>query len=294
MNPTLQTMLIAVAFVSQLLVMSFVVPRSFRRSFAELLRRCPPERYPSLYPLAVKRMQRLNRSLNIVNVAAAAAGAIALLWGLWQRIPPGELAIRLIWTSVGQTIPAMLRLPWQIRMMRAYRDLPAPPQRSAELRAMHITDFVPPALIASGLCITILAVAGALLLLYRGAAPGVQQPIVMLVIMVGMGMLILIRMLYVVLSGAPLPRPDPYMSTDDLFRARRVRFRMLFGGATALGLYFSGLQAYVALNAPFPMLYLYVAISLLMQLLFLRSARYARRTLAMRDLEVYSALRLGS
>jgi hypothetical protein len=84
------------------------------------------------------------------------------------------------------------------------------------------------------------------------------------------------------------------MSTDDLFRARRVRFRMLFGGATALGLYFSGLQAYVALNAPFPMLYLYVAISLLMQLLFLRSARYARRTLAMRDLEVYSALRLGS
>jgi hypothetical protein len=285
MTPTSQIVLIAIVFASQLLVMSFLVPRSFRRSLGELVRRCPPERYPRLYPVSPERMQRISRLLGAVNIAAGAGGAAALVVGLWRHIAPAQLADWLIWTTMAQLAPALLRSPWQMHIARALRAMPAPSRRSAELRPTQITDFVPSPLIASGLIAVIMAMIGALLL-WR--VETVARPLIHLYVL-GIGTLLLIRMLYVLFSGAPLPRPDPYMSNDDVFRARRLRLRVLFGASTILGLYFSAMQVYVALREPFPVLYVAVASSLLTQLLYLRAARRARNLLLTRDLAAYEA-----
>jgi hypothetical protein len=43
-----------------------------------------------------------------------------------------------------------------------------------------------------------------------------------------------------------MARPNPYMSDADLFRARQVRLRMLFGMGILMGIYMSFMQLLAA------------------------------------------------
>lgn len=285
MTPTFQTALITAVFVSQLLVLSFIVPGRMRRMFIALLQRCPPEKFPRLYPVPVERMQRVNRMLNAVNIAIGAGGAGLLVWGLWQQVAPLQLARWLIWCCCAQVLPGLLRLPWQLHVARAFRAMPVPAVRNAELRSWQLTEFVPPALIAGGLLSILVAMLSIGAVIYRGLMPALWAPLLSLVFC----LLLLVRMLMVLSGHAPMPRPDPYMSADDLFRVRRSRLRILFTISLALGLYLTFMQAYIALRAPFALVYVCAAVSLLCQLLYLRFVHITKHALAARDLTPYQA-----
>jgi hypothetical protein len=95
--------------------------------------------------------ERFNAILLVVRFVVVVAGAAVFTVDLVEGHGPVTLARTMIWVILAQMVPALLGLAWRQRMTRAFRAMPAPSVRSAELRPSRLTEFVPLPLIATGM-----------------------------------------------------------------------------------------------------------------------------------------------
>jgi hypothetical protein len=280
------TALIAAAFASQILVCSFLTAWRFSRAWALVRQKYPPAEYPRLYPFAYEQLFLQFSILRGLRIAIGVGATAALAFGLLQGITTRRLSEFMMWALGAQLLPSLIYLPMYFRMMRAIRAMPVPAVRSAELRQWRLADFVAPAWVVSGITASIVALATTAYLYNDNPHrnPGA----------LAFGLLVngwlLLRMLYVVLRPPAMRRPDPYMSDDDVFRARRMRLRMLFVMAAFLGPYFAFMQIWGAGKLHIDRIYVDVGVSILCQLMSWRmSHRVLKELSRTRDLSRYRA-----
>jgi hypothetical protein len=277
-----ESLLVGAVFGAQILVLSFLVPGRVRRFYEQLFARCPERDYPRLYPVPQPQMARQMARYRPIPLLVGLSGAVTLGAGLAYFDSPLQLARAMVFVCGLQFLSLVVRLPWQLRMARAFREMPAPSVRSVELRAWRAADFVPPALIGLGLCGSALALASAALVYVQHAG----SPVLIAYSAV-VNAALLTRMLYVILGPRTWVRPDPYMSETDVFRVRQQRMRLLFGGAALLGVYFAFMTIYRTSRIPVDIVYVSVIVSVLLQVLMLWGVTRLVRAMQTRDFSVY-------
>ncbi len=277
-----ESVLIAAVFATQIFLLAWYLPGRRRRYLQRMFTCYPQSEYPRLYPVSQQRMSRsfalLQGAQGLLGIAAAAV----LVLGLFYAGSTVEYARWMVWTLSVQLVPAILSLPWLLRIARAFRALPPPAVRSVELRHWRIVDFVSPFIIGLGLIGSVLAVSCAPI-----AWSQPERPLNIIALCAGVSLLALTRMVYVLLGPVTFPRPDPFMGEDDTFRARQRRFNMLFGGGAFVGFYGAFMQLYAVHLLRFDLVYLCAGVSVIVQLIALWSAAAQRHDFDQRDFSVY-------
>jgi hypothetical protein len=285
MNISPPTLLVTIVFAAQLLVLSVLVPYLFHKAYSRLKETYPPAAYPRLYPVAPGDVERFNTILMAVRLVVVVASTTKFAVDLVEGHGPAALAQTMIWILLAQAVPALVRLPWQLRMARAFRAMPAPSVRSAELRRSRLSDFVPSPLIAAGIAGAGVSMVGAIALYTTDPD---QSRLMTLYVLAVSGWLLL-RMLLALRAPGSIPRPDPYMTDADVFRARRQRLRMLFMLAAVVGVALTKRLLFITGRLPVDIIAICVGCSILCQLVYLGTARVVLRTLKVRDASVYRA-----
>jgi hypothetical protein len=284
MNLNIQVLLTSLVFASQIVVLSFYAPLRWRRYYASLFTRFPPEQYPRLYPLPrndIERKLAIFRSLHLViGVGAALTLSACLIVG---ASPRGFVSCMSVSSLVQVFLPLYIAMPLSARISQAFRAMPPPSVRSVELRHWQMTDFVSPSWIALGIAGQVLALGcAAVLYLYRPDTLGILP--------VGIGSAaVLSRMLYLLSGHAAFARPDPYMSQADTFRVRRRPYRLLFCMGAGFGALFAFVLLYNARLIRFDFSYIMMAFSVGMQVLAVALASLQDSDLDRRDFSVYRA-----
>jgi hypothetical protein len=284
MGTEVQIALIAVVFVAQILVLSFLTPRRRNHFYSLMFTRYPPQEYPRLYPVPPERIQRMQSFFKPLHVAFGMCAAITLGVGLVRGLAAPELARWMFFCLLAQILPLYLALPRSIKWTKAYRAMPPPSVRSAELRSWRIVDFVSPLRIGLGLF-------GVGLALVCAVVAYLQRPQVLIMSLwcASFSGWLLLRMIYVLFRPVGFDRLDPYMSATDTFRARQRRFRFQFSAGAVLGGFFSLIVLYDAQLLRLDPVYLMIGISVLFQLLGIVLVLAQGRDLATRDFSVYRA-----
>jgi len=286
MAPDVQIVLIAVLFGSQVFVLSFFTPRRSRQYYALMFARYPPQEYPRLYPVPREKMERRLALVMPLHIAIGGISAITLFVGIIHGADSVELARRMFTCLFFQILPAYLTMFLMIRVAKAFRAIPPPSVRSVELRPWRAVDFVSPLWIGLGLAAQVIAVTCAVVAyLHR------REALLMAVFCSLISGAFLLRMLYVLVGGAPFKRADPFMSPADTFRVRQRRFRALFRGGAGLGAFYTFALLYQAqlVRLDFNSAYLFVGLSVVFQLTWLAVVSAQGRDLETRDFSVYRA-----
>ena len=278
------SVLIAGTFAAQIFVLAYYLPHRRRQHFESMFTRYPPAEYPRLYPVPRERIAHaLVRHWRIQGLIGIAA-VFVLVLGFAYASNTLEYARWMLLTLIAQLVPALLGMPWVVRMARAFRAMPPPAVRSAELRAWRVVDFVSPFLIGLGLAASVLAISCAPI------AWSLQpRPLNVIVLCAGASLAMLIRMAHVLLGPVTFPRTDPYMTEDDTFRARQRRFNMLFLAAAFMGFYGAFMQLYAAHLVRFDAVYIGIGVSVLVQVIALGTASAQFHDFERRDFSVYRA-----
>jgi hypothetical protein len=100
---------------------------------------------------------------------------------------------------------------------------------------------------------------------------------------------LLLRMIMLLRSPASTPRPDPYMTDADVFRARRQRHRTLFVISAVNGTVFTLILLFQAGKLPADIVTISVGCSILCQVSFFCATRAVLQRLAACDASVYRA-----
>lgn len=277
-------LLVTAVFASQILVCSFLSAWRFAHATRLMQQNYPPQEYPRLYPIPADQMSRQAALRNTARIAIGIAAALVLAVGLARGIGAARLAQYMMWAAMAQLLPLLLALPLHIRMSRAMRAMPAPSVRSADLRSWKAVEFVAPAEIALGITASCVALACTLYFCLRGA-----QLSFALVLSAAINGLLLLRMLHVLVGPTIMRRPDPYMSDDDLYRARRFRMLMLFRMAILMGVYFSFILVWASGLLKVDSIYIAAGISVLVQLASLFFTHRMLRAVTDRDVTPYRA-----
>jgi hypothetical protein len=279
------TVLIGAIFTSQILVVSFLSAWRFARANRLMRQNYPAGDFPRLYPISPEQMQRQHTLRMAVRVTIGIAAVGVLVLSLVRGIPAARLADYMIWAALAQILPMLLFLPWQIRIARTIRAMPAPAVRSAELRSWRVVDFVTPAVIALAIAASVMALSAVTYFYIRDPSRHIA-PALFGWIFNG---LVLLRMLYLLFGSATMARPDPYMSDDDLYHSRRTRVRMLFRMAIIMGVYFTFMQFWGAGVLRIDRVHIQSAVSVMIQLTSLFLTHRLLRLVAERDLTPYRA-----
>ncbi len=282
MNPGIQVGLVAIVFGCQVFVLSFFIPSRRRHFLALMFVRFPPQEYPRLYPIPMEKMQRRLNLFKPLHWAVGLCSAIALVVGLIHGSPALQLARSMFTCLVAQLLPHYVAMPALVRQMKALRNSPPPSVRSVELRLWRTVDFVSPLLIGLGLFGLGLAL-GCAAIAYR-LRPATLPAVLFCGVCSGA---MLVRMIYLLSSHGTFTRADPYMSAADTFRTRRRRLRTLFGCGAGLGVYFAFTLLYDAQLFRFDMGYLFIGLSIAMQLIGIWLVAVQRQDLETRDFSVY-------
>jgi hypothetical protein len=280
-----QRVLFAAVFASQIVVLSFYAPRRWRRHYALMFARYPPEQYPKLY--AVPKAE-IERKLAIFRVVYLAMGVVAILMFLAALIHSPTTHVFASFMTVAAAVqtffPLSVAMPLGVKIWKASHAMPPPSQRSVELRPWRVTDYVPPLWIGLGLTVQTLGLACLAGYIYRpkelGVVPGA-------LILMASGGAILAMMIYTLLSPEGYARPDPYMTGADIFRVRRRRYRIRFGGGVLMGAYQIFLVLYHAQFIHFDFAYVQLGLCISLQPWALFLASYEHLDFDTRDFSVY-------
>ena len=276
------SVLIAAIFATQIFLLAYYLPRRRRRRLERMFTRYPPAEYPRLYPVSQERMARTLLLLQSIQLLIGVAAVFVLVLGFAYANNTFEYGRWMMWTLIAQLVPPSLGIPWALKMARAFRAMPPPAVRSTELRPWRTVDFVSPFTIGLGLAGSVLAISCAPI-----AWSQQPRPLNVIVICAGASLAILIRMVYVLLGPITFPRPDPYMTDGDTFRARQRRFNMLFLAGAFMGVYGAFMQLYVVHLVRFDMVYICIGVSVLVQLIALASVSAHIHDFDRRDFSVY-------
>jgi hypothetical protein len=283
MTPHYQVLLIAVAFASQIVVLSFYTPLSWQHYHAFLFKRYPREEYPRLHPLPRKELERKFALFRPMHFAIGIGAALTLVGGLIYADSPRSLASLMQMCLLVQLLPLYIALPLAVRLKRAFRAMPPPSPRSVELRKWRVTDFVAPLWIGLGIAGQVLAL-GSAILVYR-SQPGTLGIFPTWIFSGGM----LLAMSCVLSGYVPLTRADPYMSPADTFRVRQRTYRSLFGCGAVFGAWKTFVLLYNVGFVHFDVAYLFVGFSVIFQLSGIVLVSRLSRDLRTRDFSVYRA-----
>jgi hypothetical protein len=288
MTPEIQTLLITIVFLSQIVVLSFLAPIRFRRLYTKLYDSYPETEYPRFYPVPRVAMERQLSRYLLIRMATGPIGMAALILGLVYGGDPQQLARIMGAVLIVQILSGIVGYRWRPGILRAMSRLPPPARRSAELRRWRITDFVSPALIVAGLVsvLSVFAAAGYVFFVGQGDggiigfAIGGALPIA-----TGYLAWMLIR-IWKPVSLVPSVSSPP---EADLFRQRQRGFRVLFVAATVTGLALSIVLLAGAGTIGLDFLCTRLAVSLLAQVLVVVVPSLGFRTIRSLDFSEYRA-----
>ena len=140
-------MLFHVAFLCQVLLVSFYFPRVILRRMKYVFETYPPSTHPKLYPRPIEYYEGARRKYRITNLRILLAGllllAVLLVYprsGEWDHVIAW-------WYFFVQFLPVMLLDVSSLREFRLMRSVSLRTTRSAELRPRRLFDFVSPTMI---------------------------------------------------------------------------------------------------------------------------------------------------
>lgn len=134
------------AFFSQILLISFYVPRKLASRMAQVLEDYPPSTYPKLYPKSIEHYEARRRNYWYLNVFIFSAGLL-ILAALLARPHDADLdnAIALGY-FLTQALPMILLDLSSLKHAKLMRNANMRSTRTAELQPRRFFDFVSPVL----------------------------------------------------------------------------------------------------------------------------------------------------
>ena len=288
MTLNFQTFLLAALFASQIIVLSFYAPQRWRRYHALMFTQYPPEQYPRLYSVPKEQIERKLATFRATHLAIGFGAVVVFVAALLFARSPHWFAIYMGETAIVQfAVPLyLIAMPLGIRISKAFRAMPPPSPRSAELRRWRVTDFVSPWWIGLGLGLQTLGLACAALVYFYWLNAHTVGPLVVTTVISGV---MLWLMIHTLISPQGSARPDPYMSGGDTFRVRQLRCRMRFAGGASWGVLQTLFLLYNAqlIRPDFDLGYGYVFMSVMLQLCALVLVSNEDRDFGTRDFSVY-------
>lgn len=284
MGANFQVFLIAIVFASQIIVLSFYAPFRWLRGYALLFTRYPPENYPRLYPVPKEQIERKLAIFRRIHLAIGVGAAVMLVAALVYAESPRQVVTLMSLSMLAQIfLPVYIALPLVHRNWKAFRAMPPPSARSAELRQWRITDFVSPLWIGLGLAGQALALTCAVVVyLYWPNTLGVFPTGIV-------SAAFLLVMVYTLSGRVAFVRADPYMSQEDTFRVRQRSNRRIFVGAAGYGAFGTLLLLYNAGLIRFDGVYMQMVFSVLLQIAVVLLVSSQDWDLDTRDFSVYRA-----
>jgi hypothetical protein len=284
----LQAVLLAAIFACQIVVLSFYAPQRWRRHYAMMFERYPPEQFPRLYPLPKEAIERKLAIFRVTHLAIGIGAAVAFFAALIFAKSPQWFAISMGQANIWQAVVLLCMAWWPLglRIRKAFRAMPPPSPRSAELRQWRVTDFVSPLCIGLGLSLQTLGLACAVVVYLSWLNTHTILPLVLTTVIGGWLLWSMIRRLF---SPQGSARPDPYMSGADTFRVRQRHCRVLFGAGAFWGAFQAFFLLYNAQLIRFDFAYLYAGLSVVLQLWALLLVSNEDYDFDTRDFSVYRA-----
>lgn len=285
MVPDYQTLLIAIVFASQIIVLSFYAPRRWQRYHARLLEKYPREEYPLLHPLPREELDRKFTLFRPVHLISGVGATLALLAALIYADSARGLAGPMVMCLLVQVmLPLYIALPLEVRIQKGLSSMPPPSRRSVELRKWRVTDFISPLWVGLGLTMQLLSLGCAVAVyLYRPGTLGVFPALI--------GSAVVLSAMGLALFGHRFAatRADPFMSPADTFGVRQRNYRGLFVVGAAFGAWGTFTLLFNAGFLHFDVAYWFVMFSVIAQLYALALVSGRNRDLDTRDFSVYRA-----
>jgi len=139
-----------VVFLSQVLLISFFLPRQVLERVRYVVSTYPPSSYPRLYPVSLERVERAQRNYRNMNLFMLVLGLALVARGFYA---PSEEMLNWDTTSVVffyyllQWSPLLIALTAGFTYFNLKRKPDARTKRRAELRPRRLFDYVSPALV---------------------------------------------------------------------------------------------------------------------------------------------------
>ena len=160
-----QHLIFHIVFLSQILVISYLVPSRIFGRMKYIFDTYPPSAYPKLYPRPVEHYESARRSYRNLNAAILVVGLLIL--AALIVIPHDHDLGNAI--SIGyyfvQFIPLMILEFSSFKELKLMRNASPRPTRKAELRPRHLFDFISP--LFFGLAVSVYVVFVAIILYLR-------------------------------------------------------------------------------------------------------------------------------
>lgn len=168
-----ETLLFYFVFLSQILLISAVIPRRVVNLMRQVRQKYPPSTHPKLYPKPAEYYESVARNFTRLNLAIVVAGLLiiaALILGMltgewdgaivtpWSASGEWDAAIVIPFTLV-QLIPTLYLEIQKAKHYKAMAKFPLPPVRTAELRRRRLFDFVSPAMLVVAVLVYVAFVA---------------------------------------------------------------------------------------------------------------------------------------
>ena len=139
-----------VVFLSQVLLISFFLPRQMLERVRYVVSTYPLSSYPRLYPVSLERVERAQRNYRNMNLFMLVLGLALVARGFYA---PSEEMLNWDTTSVVffyyllQWSPLLIALTAGFTYFNLKREPDARTKRRAELRPRRLFDYVSPALV---------------------------------------------------------------------------------------------------------------------------------------------------
>lgn len=220
MTKNVQIVLFCLAFLSQILLISWFYARRLISNRRYVLQNFPPSTHPKLYPQPLEYYERKLRNFARLNMAVVGAGvalivailgALAGAWdgGMFNPMHDQQWNTTVVVPYFMIQIFASLYLEFSLKHSFAMAKAPPPRVRTTELRPRRLFDFVSPAALVAAVLLNVAFIA--FVLYYRRfefpwftAAGNITVVAVMFVVF-------LLSVAFALYSA----RPDPYQAPQD-------------------------------------------------------------------------------
>lgn len=139
-------------FLSQVLLISYLLPRQLLERVAHVVEKYPPERYPRLYPVSLRRARRAQGFYRLANWAVVVIGLGLIVFELLagrEELLGWDTGTVLFLYYMLQYSPLMIATTAGFTYFNLRRKPDTRSTRSADLRRRRLVDYVSPALLGT-------------------------------------------------------------------------------------------------------------------------------------------------
>ena len=134
-------------FLSQILLISYFLPRRVLERVEYVVNNYPPERYPRLYPVSLARAERAQSFYRLANMAVLVVGLALLAQGIWaggEEMLAWDTNTAIFLYYMLQYSPLMIATTAGFTYFNLRRKPDTRSTRTAELRRRRLVDYVSP------------------------------------------------------------------------------------------------------------------------------------------------------